>query len=398
MIERKRRVAIVASHVIQYQDPFFRLLAAEPDLDVTVLYCSMHGAVPYRDEDMKTTLQWDVEMLHGYRYRALRNLSHDPNAGFFRAINPGIVPALIGGRFDAVIFMLGWGTVTSILGMLACRAARIPFFIFGDSSHPPPIDSPRAAIRAGFLRMLFGMATGFLVSGVVNARYYRHYGADPNRFFLLPWAIDNDRFSEASRLAEGEREAIRARYGIGLRRMVAVFSGKLIERKDPMTLLRAIARMQAPGRATVLFLGDGILRPMLERYAREQGIEAVFAGFINQVELPRLYAAADVFVLTSTYEPRGTVTNEAMACGLPVIVSDCLGAIGDIVLDGDNAFVFPVGDADALSSALDRLAADPELRTRMGQRSREIIAEWDFARGVRGVKEALQWLDRWEVV
>jgi glycosyltransferase involved in cell wall biosynthesis len=395
---RRRRVAIVASHVIQYQDPFFRLLAQEPDLDVTVLFCSMYGAVPYRDEDMKTTLQWDLPMLQGYAYRSLRNLAHDPNAGFTRAINPGIVPALIGGRYDAVIFMIGWGTVTSLLGMLACRAARIPFFLFGDSSYPPPVDSARAAIRAGFLRALFGLTTGFLVSGLTNAKYYQHYGADPKRFFLMPWAIDNDRFFAACRAGTAERGALRERLGIGADRMVAVFSGKLIERKDPRTLVRAVSRMPARDRVTVLFLGDGVLREALEQQARAEGVHAVFPGFINQADLPKYYAAADVFVLGSTYEPRGTVINEAMACSLPLVVSDRMGAIGDLVLDGENAFVFPAGDTDALAHALQRLADDPELRERMGARSRAIIGEWDFARGVRGVKQALHWLERQELV
>ena len=59
------RLAILASHVIQYQDPFFRLLASDPEIDLTVIYCSLQGAKPYRDEDMKTTLSWDLEMLQG---------------------------------------------------------------------------------------------------------------------------------------------------------------------------------------------------------------------------------------------------------------------------------------------------------------------------------------------
>jgi len=85
------RLAIVASHVIQYQDPFFRLLAEEPDVDLTVLYCSRQGAETYRDEDMKTTLAWDIDLLQGYRHPFLRNLARDNNAGYTRLINPGIV-------------------------------------------------------------------------------------------------------------------------------------------------------------------------------------------------------------------------------------------------------------------------------------------------------------------
>ena len=392
---KRYRLAIIASHVIQYQDPFFRLLAADPEIDLTVLYLSRAGAETYRDADMGTTLRWDVELLTGYRHVFLRNLVHDSNLGWTRHINPGIVPALLRGHYDMVISMTGWGSISAMLGLLTCRVAGIPFFLYGDSSFPPPEDTLRQRIRARLMRMLFRDAAGFMVSGVLNAAYYRHYGGDPDHFFLLPWAVDNDRFARAAMFAAGERETMRARLDLRPEQTVFVFSAKLVERKDPMTLLRAYKQMSGRDRAAVLFLGDGELRAPLETYAREQGLTNVrFAGFINQVELPKYYAMSDVFVLPSTYEPRGAVINEAMACGLPVIVTDRCGSIGDIVLDGENAFIYPAGNAEALATAMSQLAGDSALRERMARRSREIIGTWTFARGVEGVRSALQWIEK----
>ncbi|HEX7193196.1 MAG TPA: glycosyltransferase family 4 protein [Thermoanaerobaculia bacterium] len=383
----KYRLAIVASHVIQYQDPFFRLLAQDPDVDLTVLYCSRAGAESYRDEDMKTTLAWDIELLKGYRYRFLRNLARDSNAGYGRLINPGIVPALARGRYDAVIFMFGWGAVTALLGMVTCWITRTPFFLYGDSSFPPPERTFRAKLRAWFLRRLFARATGFMVSGTLNAGYYRHYGADERTFFLLPWAVDNKRFSSAS------ADALRERYGIAPGAVVILFSAKLVARKDPMTLLRAFEAMTHRGRAALVFMGDGELRAELETYACEHQVENVhFIGFVNQREIPGHYAMSDVFVLPSVYEPRGAVINEAMVCGQPVIVTDRCGSIGDIVQENDNAFIYPAGDAAALRAALDTIVSDDALRARMGERSRAIIADWDFARGVAGVRQMLAWV------
>lgn len=410
------RLAIVASHVIQYQDPLFRLLAAGPDIDLTVLYCSRHGLEAFRDADMGTTLSWDIDLL-GYPHRFLWNASRDLNRGFWRLINPGIVPALLrsgqrtassgqengsparrslpAARYDAVIFMTGWGAFTALLGMLTCRLFHIPFFVYGDSSFPPAEDSARRRIRAGLLRMLFAITTGFMTSGVLNAEYYRHYGADPRRFFLLPWAIDNERFARESVLQPGEREALRARYGIAADAVVFLFSAKLVERKDPFALLKANERMRHRSRAAIVFMGDGVLREPLERYAREHGLGgAHFIGFVNQAAIPKHYAMADVFVLPSTYEPRGAVINEAMACGLPVVVTDRCGSIGDIVLDRDNAFIYPAADASALAEIMDRMTADDALRARMGDRSRQIIATWDYRRGVEGIKSMLRWLER----
>jgi glycosyltransferase involved in cell wall biosynthesis len=387
---KRRRIAIVASHVIQYQDPFFRLLAADPEVDLTVLYLSDAGVRTYRDADMGTALKWDVELLGGYNHIFLRNLVHDSNRGWTRHINPGIVTALLREPYEMVIFMLGWGSLSALLGIAACWWGSVPFFLYGDSSFPPPETTLRSRMRARLLRVLFRNTSGFMVSGTLNADYYRHYGADPDHFFLLPWAVDNDRFEAASRFAPGEREAMRQRFGIGPDQTLFVFSAKLVERKDPMTLLRAYAQLPDRDRAAVLFLGDGVLRQPLETFAREDDLHSVhFAGFVNQSDLPKFYGMSDVFVLPSTYEPRGAVINEAMACGLPVIVTDRCGSIGDIVLDGENAFVYPAADAAALASAMARLVAESALRERMAQRSREIIATWTFARGVEGVKAAL---------
>jgi glycosyltransferase involved in cell wall biosynthesis len=383
-----KRLAVVASHVIQYQDPFFTRLAAAPDIDLTVIYCSRDGAETYHDADMKTTLRWDLPMLRGYRYRFLRNFG--AGEGYTRLINPAIVPELLFGRYDAALFFLGWGTISSLLGMAACRASGTPILLFGDSSHPPREDSAARRLRAGFLRALFRMTDAFLVSGILNAEYYRHYGADPARFFDVPWAIDNDRFIAASTFGPGEREAMRARLGIGPEQTAFVFSAKFIPRKDPMTLLRAIDRMRHRDRAAVIFLGHGELREEMERFAREHALNVHFAGFVNQTDLPKYYAAGDAFVLASTYEPRGTVVNEAMACGLPLIVTNVYGAVGDIARQGENALLFTPGDTDALAAHLDRLAEDPALRARMAKRSREIIDGWNYEAGVEGVRAALQ--------
>jgi glycosyltransferase involved in cell wall biosynthesis len=384
-----KRLAIVASHVIQYQDPFFRRLAAEPELDVTVLFLSPHGAQTYRDADMATTLRWDIELLQGYRHRFLRNLA-PATSGWFRHINPGIVRALRRDRYDAVLFMNGWGSFSSLLGIATCIVKGIPFFLYGDSSFVPPETTLRAKLRARLARLLFRRTSAFLISGAWNADYYRHYGADAGRFFPMPWAIDNERFRRAAAMTAEERQALRASYGIAPEAMAVLYSGKLIPRKDPMTLLQAFERMRHRADAAIVFVGDGELREPLERYAREHGFAGAvrFTGFVNQSDIPKHYAMCDAFVLPSTFDPRATVVNEAMACGLPVVITDRCGPAGDIVRHGENGFVFAPGDAAALAAQLDLLAGRA-VRERMGEKSLEIIAGWDYESGVEGVKGAM---------
>lgn len=378
---------IVASHPIQYQAPFFRLVAAQPDIDLTVTYCSRAGLDTYRDEDMKTSLRWDIDLIDGYRSVFLRNLGW--GSGYARLLNPSIISTILRHRPDAVVFFTGWGTVSALMGILTCRMAGIPSFLYGDSSHPLPARGLRGRIRERFLRTVISSVTGFMVSGSLNADYYAHYGADRSLFFLLPWAVENERFSSVS---PEEGRDVRELFGIPSDQRVIIFSAKLVARKDPLTLLRAVAGMHHRDETTVLFLGDGELHLQLEQYARVSRVKALFAGFVNQSALPAHYAAGDVFVLPSTYEPRGAVINEAMAAGLPVVVTDRCGSIGDIVLAGENAFIYPAGDAEALGAILDQLVSDALLRKRMASRSREIIAGWNYERGMAGVQSMLRWV------
>jgi len=112
--------------------------------------------------------------------------------------------------------------------------------------------------------------------------------------------------------------------------------------------------------------------------SRDSGVERIrFVGFLNQSALPGLYAAADLFVLPSEEEPWGLIVNEVMAAGLPVIVSDQVGAAADLVECRNTGIIFPCGDICALRSGLETLLSSPELRKTMGMNARKLIRSWD---------------------
>ena len=384
----KPRLAIVASHVIQYQAPLFQRLAASGEVDLTVFYCDSAGGEIYHDREMETALAWDIPLLSGYRHETLRNYSPLGSLHGWGLVNLDLPGRLFKGRFDAVVFM-GWGAVSYWLGFAACIARRIPFFLYGDSNEIPANNSIRRRLRDSVLRALFSKAAGFLVSGRYNADYYRHYGADKTRFFFVPWAVDNDRFERESRLTEAERNELRTAYGISPDALVIMFSGKLLPRKAPMDLLQAFADLPNRDRAVLLFLGEGVERQRLEEFCEDRSLKNVrITGFLNQSILPKMYGMSDVFVLPSYFDPRATVVNEAMAAGLACVVSDSIGPSGDIVRDGENGFVIPAGDISVLSSRLARFVEEPSLARRMGDCSREIISRWSYREDVEGVVAA----------
>lgn len=384
----KPRLAIVASHVIQYQAPLFQRLAASGEVDLTVFYCDSAGSEVYHDRDMKTALAWDLPLLSGYDHQTLRNYSRLGSLNGWGLVNFGLPARLVTGHFDAIVFM-GWGVVSYWLGFAACVSRGIPFFLYGDSNEIPLGRSIRQRLRDGVLRVLFGKAAGFLISGRYNADYYQHYGADKTRFFFVPWAVDNDRFEIESRLTEAERSDLRATHGISPDAVVIIFSGKLLPRKGPMDLLEAFAEMPNRDHAVLLFVGDGDERARLEEFCKLRSLENVrITGFLNQSILPKLYGMSDVFVLPSYFDPRATVVNEAMAAGLACVVSDRIGPSGDIVKDGQNGFIIPAGDIAALASRLSQFVDNPTLVRSMGECSRNIIERWSYREDVDGMVAA----------
>jgi glycosyltransferase involved in cell wall biosynthesis len=176
---------------------------------------------------------------------------------------------------------------------------------------------------------------------------------------------------------------------------VILFASKLQGRKRCGDLLEAYGRLlrdQTPGSRApyLLIVGDGEERSRLEGEVQARGMDGVrFCGFRNQSELPRFFDLATVFVLPSQHEPWGLIVNEVMNAGRAVVVSDDVGCQPDLITDGVEGYVFPVGDVDRLTEVLRRVLADPATAQTMGQAARKRIAEWDFEADVRGLRTAL---------
>ena len=391
---RPYRLAILISHPVQYFSPLFRRLAEQPEIDLTVLYCSLQGAAIMNDPGFGVSFAWDIPLLEGYCYKVLRNFWPGRLKGFFSCINPGVATELSKGGYDAAI-MFGWGSLATWMAFAGARSARTPWMIYGDniSIYETSRRGWRQALRKGLLRILFGGTGAFLASGAFNRKFYELYRVPAERCFDVPFAVDVSRFSHRARQARQHRNETRAKLGIPQDKVVFLFVGKLLNRKRPQDLVEAVKRVQgvAPN-AAALLVGEGVLRPILEERIGRYGAQTWLAGFRNQSELPEMYGMADALVLPSSSDPKPLVVNEAMACGLPVIVSDRTGVWGpgDIVRDGENGFVYPCGDISTLADSVRRLTNDADLRLRMGRRSYEIIQDFTYEKCTGGILKALE--------
>jgi glycosyltransferase involved in cell wall biosynthesis len=386
------KLAAIVSHPIQYQIPLFRALAAHPDIDLHVFFGARIGVEQYLDTGFGVNIKWDIPLDEGYQHTYLKNWNPRPRAkSFLRTVNPAVIHRLLVGRFDAV-WVHGWSYMTNWMAIAAATVCRIPIFIRGDSNGLREPSGSRLLAKRLVLGALFRSTSAFLAIGTRNREFYERYGASEDRIFATPYSVDDEFFLTHARELNHRKRQLKQREGINPDIPAILFSGKLIEQKRPFDLLKAFADARRTLNASLLFVGDGTQRREMESFVRERAIPDVhFLGFRNQCELPACYAMADLFVLPSAWEPWGLVVNEAMCFGLPVIVSNHVGAAPDLVEDGVNGYVYPAGDCKMLADKLETVLRNDSLRHQMGQRSAALIQGWGGTEAsTEGILRALQ--------
>lgn len=374
------RIGFLVSHPIQYYAPIFRSLARQCDL--TVFFAHRQTAEGQAKAGYGVAFQWDVDLLSGYEHRFLVNVSRQPSTDVFGGCDtPGIADEIVQGRFDGFV-VPGWGLKSYLQAARACRRTRVPVMVRGDSQLASQRGGAIRLAKALIFPRFLNRFDGFLYVGRRNREYLEHYGVRADRLFFSPHCIDNDAFRAASGVARGER----AVHGSSPRRARILFVGKLLESKRPRDLLRAAAILQGRGcKVEVAYAGAGEAEGALRQAATDARVTATFHGFVNQSELPAVYAAADVVVLPSV-ETWGLVANEGMACGVPAVVSDAVGCGPDLIEDGQTGAIFPLDDIPALARAIETVLAFDPARTRDALAAR--MATYSPNRTAQGIIEA----------
>jgi glycosyltransferase involved in cell wall biosynthesis len=352
-----RRIAVVASHPVQYQAPFFRGLAQRADL--TVFFCQRHDPALERAAGYADGFSWDVPLIDGYRHEWLTNVAPRPGVDRFGGCDtPDVADRIAEGAFDACIVQ-GWYLKSYAQAILACRRHGVPVLLRGDSQLATSRSAVKRAIKYWPYRVLLNTVAGHLVVGAANREYLTHYAVPDARLFDAPHAVDDRWFAAEARTARasGSRERERAALGIPADATVAVFVGRLVDMKRPLDVIRALTDSVVPSNLWGLFVGSGPLERDARALAGRLGARVRFAGFRNQRALPALYASADMLVLPSdARETWGLVANEALAAGLPIVVSDAAGCARDLAI-GEAGRQYRMGQVSQLAAAMTSMAA-----------------------------------------
>ena len=378
------RLGILATHPIQYFAPLYRALASTPGIDLTV-YFAHRPTARQQGVGFGVDFEWDVDLTSGYAHHFLVNRARVPDLQAYAGCDtPEIAGVMARERFDAFL-VSGWNTRSYQQAMHAAWRIGTPLLVRGDSQLGPQSPLKALAKRLTYPRFMRRFHACLAV-GRRSADYFRHYGA--RRIVPSPHFVDNAAFARRAAEVRPRRNEIRRAWGIASDAFVPLFAAKFIEKKRPFDLIDALEKLRDP-RVHALFVGDGELRAASAGATAERGIGATFAGFLNQSEIASAFVAADVLVLPSDHrETWGLVVNEAMAAGLPAIVSDAAGCAPDLVVEGETGYTVPLGDSTALAERLKSLAADGAQAARMGSAASRHVASYSVDAAMRGVLEA----------
>jgi glycosyltransferase involved in cell wall biosynthesis len=379
------------THPVQYAAPWFRHIAEHcPAIDLTVLYAT--APTPQQQGvGFGHAFTWDVPLTDGYAHRVLRAArAHDDlHSDRFWGVDAPEVSAAIAATAPDVVLVPGWHSVTLVRALWACRRHGVPVLYRGDSNLLAAPRGWRRALWAARTRALLRLFDGYLSVGQRARDYLLRFGVPAARIFDVPHCVDTERIASgaAPYQTPHARQQLRARLGLRAEDFAVLFAGKLEDKKRPLDVIRAVAT--AGGDAALLVAGGGRLEAACRREAQRLGVRVVWLGFLNQSELPTAYAAADCLVLPSdARETWGLVVNEALATGLPCIVSDHVGCGADLVRAGQTGEIFSTGNVDELAAALRRIRQRAASGHDFGPACRAVAAQHSFARAAAGLLAA----------
>jgi len=373
------RVAAVFPEPTPYRAPLLDRVAALDGIDLSVIYAA----------DTVAARTWQVEpehaavFLRGMRVPGAKQVLHHDYP-----VTPGVVGALERANPDVVV-VSGWSTFAAQGAIAWSRLHGIPYVLVVESHDEGPRAGWRRRVKGTVVPPIVRGASGALVTGTLARRSMIDRGARPEDVHVFANTIDVERFGARAAELAPRRYDLRAELDVADDDVLVVSVARLVREKGHDVLLHAVAEADDT-RVVLALVGEGPERARLRRLADELGVRLVLTGDRPWERVVETYVAADVFALLSEREPWAVVVNEAAACGLPLVLSDRVGAAPDLLEDGENGYLVAAGDIAAAAIALRRLAGDVEERRRLGARSHELVQGWGYGPSVDGFLAAVR--------
>ena len=356
------KVALLTEIISPYRIPVFNALARQKGIELHVIFLAETDPTQRRWLVYKDEIEFSYEVLPAWRRRW---------GGQHILLNRGLWPALQRFRPDSILCGgYNYPAFWQALAWAKFHSARFVAWIESTSRDQRNPSALAAFIKQTFIRN----CSAFVVPGKSAFEYVNSMGVPAERIHTAPNAVDNQRFAKLAREVR-EREA-HYRNELGLPPRYFVFAGRVTHEKGVFQLLEAYTQLEPELRSQMglVLVGEETAKDeLMKNAAKIDPGTVVFPGFAQRDQLAAFYALAEVLVFPTLSDTWGLVVNEAMACGLPIIASDVAGCVADLVHDGENGYVVPSAQVDKLTEAMAAFARDPQLASRMGQRSATLI-------------------------
>jgi glycosyltransferase involved in cell wall biosynthesis len=382
------KLAIISTHPIQYNAPFFKLLTKKGKIEIKVFYTWSQSEDGIKfDPGFGKEIQWDVPLLDGYDYSFVNNISTTPGSHHYKGIdNPTLLNEIQNWGASAAL-VYGWSFKSHFKAMRFFYG-KIPVLFRGDSTLLDEKPGVKKILRTFFLKYVYSKIDVAMYAGIANKNYFKAHGLKENELFFMPHAIENNRFQE-NELTKKKAFELRNKLNIPTDALVFLFAGKLESKKQPDFLVKAFLNISEKN-TYLIIAGNGKMEKSLKNdFEKYESIK--FIEFQNQQQMPSLYAVCDVFVLPSKgpNETWGLAINEAMAAGKAIIASDACGASYDIVQNNVNGFVFKKNDFVMLQTYLRFFSQNRNSVKSMGDASLQIIQEYSYEKDCIALEETL---------
>jgi glycosyltransferase involved in cell wall biosynthesis len=373
------KLVIVTEIIAPYRIPVFNALASRSGIDLHVIFLSENDPSLRQWRVYKDEIKFHHDVLPSWRQRF----------GKYKVlINRGVVSALNKTAPDAVLCG-GYNYLASWEAAAWASVNRVPLLLWSEST---ALDKRRGHRLVEFMKSRFlSLCRAFVVPGKSSLQYLKDLGIPDQRIFTARNAVDIRLFAGLAEEARRDEFQVRARRSLPLRYFLCV--GRLVRAKGVFDLLEGYAQLDDTTRAKIglVFVGDGSDRSELMAQASRIAQGTIqFPGFVHREELPEFYALAEALILPTHSDTWGLVVNEAMSCGLPVVVTSVAGCVADLVEDNWNGLVVSAGDSSQLAAAMARLAGDSAPRTEMGARSKERIEGYSPEVWADGLTKAVE--------
>lgn len=289
-----------------------------------------------------------------------------------------------------VVVISGWDAPVSLVALHWCMETKTSTVLMSESQQQ---DERRVWWKEAIKRRIVQLNSAGFVGGSSHKAYLNNLGMPEERIFNGCDVVDNDYFAAGAELARHNEVALRQRYSLPECYFLA--SSRFVKKKNISSLMRAYsAYLKSAGEDPwkLVLLGDGPLKGQISRLREKLGLSGMvlMPGFAQYPDLPVYYGLAGAFVLASTSEQWGLVVNEAMAAGLPVLISSCCGCAPDLVKEGISGFAFDPYDIEGLAHYLSFIASSKCQRYAMGKAGQKIIAEWTPEVFAQNLKNAIE--------